>query len=111
MNRPASRIFGGRNLLLGGSTALVAQAIGVYSGDISGIAAATMPRWSRLLASPPREIASLPDWTEKIACLTEVALTEDIRSISGTPSWLLLFFDQLAARYPDRRPALTPTSG
>ena len=107
MNRPASRIFGGRNLLLGGSTALVAQAIGVYSGDISGIAAATMPRWSRLLASPPREIASLPDWTEKIACLTEVALTEDIRSISGTPSWLLLFFDQLAARYPDRRPALT----
>jgi GH3 auxin-responsive promoter len=107
MNRPASRIFGGRNLLLGGSTALVAQATGVYSGDISGIAAATMPRWSRLLASPPREIASLSDWTEKIACLTEVALTEDIRSISGTPSWLLLFFDQLAARYPDRRPALT----
>jgi hypothetical protein len=106
MNRPASRIFGGRNLLLGGSTNLIEQARGVCSGDISGIAAATMPRWSRLLGSPSRDIASLSDWTEKIAWLTEVALTEDIRSISGTPSWLLLFFDQLAARYPDRRPAL-----
>jgi hypothetical protein len=106
VNRPASRIFGGRNLLLGGSTSLVEQAPGVYSGDISGIAAATMPRWSRIFGSPPREIASLTDWTEKIARLTEVAPAQDIRSISGTPSWLLLFFDQLAARYPDRRPAL-----
>jgi len=105
MNRPASRIFGGRNLLLGGSTKLVRQAPRVYSGDISGIAAATMPRWSRMFGSPPRDIASLSDWTEKIARLAEVALAQGIRSISGTPSWLLLFFDQLAARYHDRRAA------
>ena len=106
INRPASHVFGGRNLLLGGSTNLIEQARGVYSGDISGIAAATMPRWSMLLASPPRNIAFLSDWTEKIARLSELALAQDIRSISGTPSWLLLFFDQLAARYPDHRAAL-----
>ena len=45
----------------GGSTTLVARATGVYSGDISGIAAATKPRSPRLLASPPRVIASLSD--------------------------------------------------
>jgi hypothetical protein len=106
INRPASRVFGGRNVLLGGSTNLSEQARGVYSGDISGIAAATMPRWSGLLASPPRNIAFLSDWTERIARLTELAPAEDIRSISGTPSWLLLFFDQLVARYPDHRAAL-----
>jgi hypothetical protein len=106
INRSASRIFGGRNHPLGGSTNLIEQARGVYSGDISGIAAATMPGWSRLLASPPRNIAFLSDWTEKIARLTELTLAEDIRSISGTPRWLLLFFDQLAARCPDHRAAL-----
>jgi GH3 auxin-responsive promoter len=59
MNRPVSRIFGGRNLLPGGSITLVARATGVYSGDISGIAAAILSRWPRLLASPPRVIASV----------------------------------------------------
>jgi hypothetical protein len=107
VNRPASRILGGRNLLLGGSARLVEQAPGVRSGDISGIAAATMPRWSRIFGSPPRDIALLSDWMQKVARLTEIVPAEDIRSIAGTPSWLLLFFDQLAARYPDRRPTLS----
>jgi hypothetical protein len=106
MNRPASRIFGGRNLLLGGSTNLAEQAPGVRSGDISGIGMATMPRWLRVFGSPPGDIDSLSDWARKIERLTEVAPAEDIRSLSGTPSWLLLFFDQLAVRHPNRRPAL-----
>jgi hypothetical protein len=106
MNRRTSRIFGGRSLLLGGSTNLVEQAPGVYSGDISGIAAATMPRWSRAFAFPPRSVASLSDWTQKIARLTELVPSQDIRTIAGTPSWLLLFFDQLVVCYPDRPPTL-----
>src|SRR5262249_48942114 len=40
--RSQSRVFAGRNLLLGGSTALVEQAASVRSGDLSGIAAATV---------------------------------------------------------------------
>src|ERR1700730_922731 len=91
---PASRIFGGRNLLLGGSTDLVERAPGVRSGDLSGIAAATVPGWARPFAFPPPEIARLTDWTEKMARLAERAPAADIRSIAGTPSWLLLFFDR-----------------
>src|SRR3954451_3208718 len=41
--RPRSRIFGGRNFLLGGSTAMDRVAPGIYSGDLSGIAVARMP--------------------------------------------------------------------
>jgi GH3 auxin-responsive promoter len=106
MNRPASRIFGGRNLLLGGTTNLFEQGPGVRSGDISGIAMATTPRWLRVFGSPPGDIDSLSDWARKMERLTVVAPAEDIRSISGTPSWLLLFFDQLAVRHPNRSPAL-----
>jgi hypothetical protein len=98
--RPHSRVFGGRQLLLGGSSALVERAPGVKSGDLSGIAAATMPRWARSFAFPPPDIAALTDWTEKMARLAEAAPCADIRSISGTPSWLLLFFDELARRHP-----------
>src|SRR5262249_40949289 len=49
-HRPNSRVLGGHSLLLGGSTDLVKQAPGVASGDLSGIAAATAPRWMRPFA-------------------------------------------------------------
>ncbi len=104
--RPGSHVFGGANLLLGGSTDLVERAPGVKSGDLSGIAAATVPRWARPFAFPPPEIARLSDWTEKMARLAERTPAADIRSIAGTPSWLLLFFDELARRHPERRARL-----
>jgi len=94
--RPASRVFGGRNLLVGGSTALTRHAPGVCGGDLSGIAAATLPLWARPFAYPPPDIARLTDWTGKMRRLAERAPDVDIRSISGTPSWLLLLFDELA---------------
>ncbi len=98
--RPLSRVFGGRNLLLGGSTELVERAQGVASGDISGIAAANFPAWARPFTFPPPEIARLSDWAEKMARLAERAPGADIRNIAGTPSWVLLFFDELARRHP-----------
>jgi hypothetical protein len=101
-SRPESHVFAGRHLLLGGSTDLVERAPGVRTGDLSGIAAASLPLWARPLAFPPPEIARLTDWTEKMARLAEAALDADIRSISGTPSWLLLFFDELVRRHPGR---------
>ena len=100
--RPQSRVFGGRNLLLGGSTDLFEHAPGVRGGDLSGIAAATLPAWARPFAFPPPAIARLVDWTEKMARLAECAPAADIRSIAGTPSWLLLFFDELVRRHPGR---------
>jgi len=101
-HRRQSRVFAGRNLLLGGSTALVERAPAVKSGDLSGIAAATVPGWARPFAYPPPGIARLTDWSEKMTRLADAAPQADIRSISGTPSWLLLFFDELARRHPER---------
>lgn len=42
-NKPDSRIFAGKSFMLGGSTELIEQAPGVYSGDLSGIAVKTLP--------------------------------------------------------------------
>ncbi|CAH2599832.1 GH3 auxin-responsive promoter family protein [Rhodovastum atsumiense] len=100
--RPGSRVFGGRNFLLGGSVALERLAPGVRAGDLSGIAADRMPGWARARAFPPRELALIGDWEAKVAALAPGSLAQDIRSISGTPSWMLLFFEQLAALRPGR---------
>jgi hypothetical protein len=99
-NRPHSRIMSGRNFMLGGSTALHQDAPGTNSGDLSGIAAADVPWWARPYYFPPRALALIEDWERKVAILAERSLHERILSIAGTPSWLLLFFERLAALRP-----------
>jgi hypothetical protein len=103
-NRPDSRVLAGPTFMLGGSTGLTEEAPGVRSGDLSGIAAAEVPRWARPLVFPPKTLALIADWEEKIARVAEASLRLDIRAISGTPSWLLLFFERLRALHPDRPP-------
>jgi hypothetical protein len=98
--RPGSRLLAGRNLLLGGSTKLEQLAPDVQAGDLSGIAAARMPPWARRRSYPPRDVALLGDWERKIDAIAHLCLDQPITSISGTPSWLLLFFERMAALKP-----------
>jgi hypothetical protein len=102
LERPHSRLLAGRNFMLGGSTDLQEPAPGVRAGDLSGIAAAEVPWWARPRYFPPRHLALIADWEQKIALLAEASARQTITSIGGTPSWLLLFFEQLARRHPDR---------
>jgi GH3 auxin-responsive promoter len=100
-NRPESKLFAGRNFMLGGSTQLATLAPGIYGGDMSGIAGRLVPTWARPCYFPPRELETIADWEEKIARLAPASLTADIRSFGGTPSWMLLFFEKLAMLRPE----------
>jgi GH3 auxin-responsive promoter. len=101
MNRPQSRLFDGKSFLLGGSTDLKELAPGIRAGDISGIAAAEKPRWTRRFYFPPRELTFITDWEEKIERLAPLALQEDIHLISGAPGWLAILFEKLASLRPE----------
>ena len=105
--RPQSRVLGGRSFILGGSTDLQPLAPGVLAGDLSGIAAATVPAWAQRFTWPPEELALETDWERKIDALAHGGLGLDIRSISGTPSWLLLLFERLAELRPAAQRDLT----
>ena len=94
-NRPQSHILSGKNFMLGGSSDLAVETPGVRSGDISGIAAASVPWWARPRYYPPPSLAVISDWEEKSERLAQHSLTQDIRALAGTPSWLLLFIDRL----------------
>lgn len=100
-NKPDSKIFAGKSFMLGGSTELVEQAPGIFSGDLSGIAVKTLPWWARARYFPDQKLALMKDWEEKIATLSKRALEDDIRMISGVPSWMLIFLDRIFERRPD----------
>lgn len=109
-HRPQSRVFGGKNLMLGGSTALVRLGGGVARGDLSGIVANEIPFWARPFSFPPRREALEADWERKMERLSALAAGQDIRSLSGAPSWVLPFVERMAARQgrPCRLAALFP---
>lgn len=96
---PRARPFGGLSFMLGGSTDLKQVAPGVREGDLSGIAAHEVPGALRRWSWPPEELALLADWDAKLARLAAEAPAREIRMVSGTPSWLLLLFERLAARH------------
>jgi hypothetical protein len=101
--RRDSRVLAGRNLILGGSTALERIAPGIRAGDLSGIAAAEIPFWARGRVFPPPALALMEDWERKIELIAARARTERITSFSGTPSWMLIFLDRLADGQAHRR--------
>ena len=100
-NRPESQIFGGKSFVLGGSTDLVERAPGIFSGDLSGIVAKTLPWWAQARYFPPAKLALIKDWEEKLDTFTKASLTEDIRNLSGVPNWLLILFDKLRETRPE----------
>ena len=70
-HHPRSRVFGGLSFMLGGSTALDRVAPGVRQGDLSGIAAAEVPRLLAPWGFPPRDLALIADWDRKLDALAE----------------------------------------
>lgn len=94
-HRPDSRVFGGKNFIMGGSTDLKTEVRGILSGDLSGIAVKEIPSILRSRSFPPLRVALERDWERKLGLMSEMALTENIRSISGTPGWLLLLFNRM----------------
>ena len=98
--RPDSRVLASGGIFLGGTTDLERLAPGVAAGDLSGIAAIRTPIWARGRVLPPPAIAALRDWREKMAALAPLALQRPVASISGTASWMLLFFETVASLRP-----------
>lgn len=102
-NRPHSRIFGGRNFMLGGSIDLVEEAPGIFAGDLTGIAMREVPAFVRRFTFPPPELAREGDWERKIDVLARESLRQDIRTIAGTASWMPMFYDKLRQLKPEAR--------
>ena len=83
------RLTSGRLLFLGGSTELSQNRHGIKTGDLSGIVAPLI-RWPLSeVYSPGHTIALMSDWPAKIEAMARATVAQDIRMISGMPSWTL----------------------
>ena len=90
-HHPDSRVFGGCNFILGGSYAneIAGLRPGVKVGDLSASLIDRINPLVNIFRIPPKQVALMEDWRQKLPRLVEASLRADVRSISGVPSWFL----------------------
>lgn len=94
-NCDAFKPLDGKTFMLGGSSDLRPLGSATFSGDLSGIAAETMPFWSKPFRFPPTRLALISDWNAKLERLAFHALNERVRVLSGNANWVLLLFEKM----------------
>lgn len=90
-----SDLFGGRMLMLGGSTSLEHNQWGVPSGDLSGISVSRIPWFLRPLYEPGQELALESDWSAKVRGIAARLADADVRLVTGIPGWCQVLFGEV----------------
>ncbi len=96
-NNPDTRIFDGRSLGLGGSHDYSSDKPGPFHGDVSAVLMQNLPLWAELIRTPDLSTALMDDWEKKLDKMAHITSRENVTSISGVPSWMLLLLQKVLA--------------
>lgn len=92
---PDPGLFLGSHVALSGS--IEQQDHNIY-GEISGMLALESPRWIQLWHSLNPRLSSNMLWAERFEKLIQANLYNDVRVLSGVPSWLLILLREVSRR-------------
>jgi len=90
-----SEFVGGKMIFLQGSPVLDYLPSGIAVGRLSGIVAHHIPQYLQKNRLPKFETNSIEDWESKVNAIAEETIPEDMRLISGIPSWVQMYFEIL----------------
>jgi hypothetical protein len=108
-HNPASRPLAGRSFIIGGTTSLEQVAPNVYCGDVSGINTKVTPFWIKPHIFPPKNLALISNWDEKLDTLARQVLDQHITMLSGPCNWVLAMLDRIRSFQQKRSRAGGPT--
>jgi hypothetical protein len=96
-NNPETHLFTGKGLRLGGSSE-VYEDNGSYVGDLSAIIIENMPFWADYSSAPSQEVALMSNWEIKMDAIIDETVHENITSLAGVPSWMLVLLNRVLER-------------
>jgi hypothetical protein len=85
----------GKLIFLQGSPELAKTPGGVHLGRLSGIVAHHVPSYLQANRLPSWETNCIDDWETKVDAVVRETCTEDLRLVSGIPSWVQMYFERL----------------
>ncbi|WP_435415446.1 GH3 auxin-responsive promoter family protein [Polaribacter aestuariivivens] len=96
-NNPKTQLFTGKGLRLGGSSD-VYRDNNSYFGDLSAIIIENMPFWADFSSAPSQEVALMGEWETKMDAIIDETIHENITSLAGVPSWMLVLLNRILER-------------
>ncbi len=93
-NNENSQLFLGKSLRLGGSKQLYEDNGSVF-GDLSAILIDNMPFWAELSSTPSNRVSLMGEWETKLGAIIKESLQENVTSLAGVPSWMLVLLNQV----------------
>ncbi|MFT6722193.1 MAG: hypothetical protein ACJA1V_000246 [Flavobacteriaceae bacterium] len=93
-NNENSQLFIGKSLRLGGSKELYESHGSIY-GDLSAILIDNMPFWAEFSSTPSNRVSLMSDWNKKLAAIIQESSVENVTSMAGVPSWMLVLLNEL----------------
>ncbi len=98
INRTGKSAFvDGKMIFLQGSPELT-EKNGVKVGRLSGIVAHFVPGYLQKNRLPSYETNCIEDWETKVEKIIDETIDEDLRLISGIPSWVQMYFERIVER-------------
>ncbi|MCF6214036.1 MAG: GH3 auxin-responsive promoter family protein [Flavobacteriaceae bacterium] len=89
-----AELFSGKGLILGGSSEVYKGSQSNF-GDLSAIIIENMPFWVDYGSALSQETALMPDWETKLDAIVFETIKENITSLSGVPSWMLVLLQRV----------------
>jgi len=96
-NNSNSQLFTGKSLRLGGSKTPY-EKNGTFYGDLSAILIDNMPFWAEFSSTPSNKISLMDDWNFKIESIIRETIDENVTSLAGVPSWMLVLLNKIIER-------------
>ena len=93
-NNEDSQLFTGKSLRLGGSKELYREN-GTVFGDLSAILIDNMPFWAEFSSTPSNRVSLMSDWETKMAAIVDETINENVTSLAGVPSWMLVLLNNV----------------
>jgi len=93
-NNEDSQLFTGKSLRLGGSKELYSEN-GTVFGDLSAILIDNMPFWAEFSSTPSSRVSLMSDWETKMQAIVEETIDENVTSLAGVPSWMLVLLNNI----------------
>ena len=93
-NNDDAKMFSGKNLRLGGSSA-VFEDNDTYFGDLSAIIIENLPLWAEYSSAPKQKTALISNWETKMDKIIKETINKDITNIAGVPSWMLVLLNKV----------------
>ncbi len=87
----------GKMIFLQGSP-ILEEKNGIKLGRLSGIVAHYVPGYLQKNRLPSWETNCIENWENKVDAIVAETIKEDLRVISGIPSWVQMYFEQLMAK-------------